>query len=98
MTSGILDSDFAYYKLYGSLDDTSARALKRVLAGQLRRYMRAERVGKTELAELMHTNRHQVGRLLDRDDHRIELHMAVRAARVLGYKLHLQLLDRDEVG
>jgi antitoxin HicB len=63
---GTIGSSFdSFLKQDGIYEEVTARAVKRVLARQLRDLMKREEISKTELASRMHTSRAQLDRLLD---------------------------------
>lgn len=75
----------------GVYEDMQAQAIKAVVAWQLQQAMTQRAISKTRLAELLHTSRSQVDRLLDptRD---ITLSTLQKAAALVGRKVHIQLL------
>ncbi|AOW47125.1 hypothetical protein A4S02_10525 [Acetobacter ascendens] len=80
----------------GSLDDTDAIALKRVIAWQLSDKMKSGGVTKTAMAKSMTTSRTQIDRLLDPENPKVQLDTLQKAAHVLGLKLNLRLEPVDE--
>jgi plasmid maintenance system antidote protein VapI len=72
--------------------ETSAVAIKRVLAFELERAMANEGMSKKELAERMHTSRSQLDRILDPDNDKIQLDTVFKAARALGREVRLELV------
>ena len=52
----------------GLLEEANAAAIKSVLAWQLREEMRTRGITKTRMAELLHSSRTQVDRILDPDN------------------------------
>jgi antitoxin HicB len=81
-----------YLKSEGSYDETSAVAVKRVLAWQLEQAMRKAGMTKNELAKRMHTSRSQLDRILDPSNARIQLDTVFKAAHVLGRDVRLELV------
>ena len=75
----------------GSRAETTAVAVKRVLAWQLRQAMAERGIGKAELARAMHTSRSQLDRILDPDNARVQLDTVIKAARVLGREVRIEL-------
>jgi antitoxin HicB len=73
-----------YLKDEGAYVETSAVAIKRVLAWQLEKAMQKEGVSKNEMAKRMHTSRSQLDRILDPDNDKIQLDTVFKAAHVLG--------------
>jgi antitoxin HicB len=76
----------------GSLVETEAVALKRVISFQLEQEMQRAGLSKTELASRMDTSRSAVDRLLDPENHAVTLRTLERAAGVLGKRLKLELI------
>ncbi|MBN8713778.1 MAG: XRE family transcriptional regulator [Xanthomonadales bacterium] len=75
----------------GVLEEVSARAIKRVIAWQLREAMQAQGVTKTVMAQRMHTSRSMLDRLLDDTDTGLTIDTLSRAARALGYRVKVEL-------
>ena len=73
----------------GVLESTRLLAIKEVIAWQLDQAMRDRQLTKTQLAELMHTSRSQVRRMLDPNDGNVTLDTLQRAAAVVGKTLSL---------
>ena len=76
----------------GTLDETTAVAVKRVLAWQLKQAMEKEKMSKLQMAKLMNTSRSQLDRILDPECDKIQLNTLVGAARVLGRQLRIELV------
>jgi DNA-binding Xre family transcriptional regulator len=74
------------------LEDGEATAIKRVIAWQLDKSMKEQRVTKQALAQRMATSRSQLDRLLDPDNATIQLDTVARAARALGKQLQIKLV------
>jgi antitoxin HicB len=75
----------------GTLEEVSARAMKRVLAWQLQEGMRKRGLTKVAMAKRMRTSRSALDRLLDENDTGLTIDTLTRAARAIGYKVTLQL-------
>lgn len=75
----------------GTFEDTTAQAIKRVLAYQLAEAMKENRITKIEMARRLETSRSQLDRLLDPDQDGVTLGTLSRAAQVLGRKLSVDL-------
>ncbi len=75
------------------LDETTAVALKRVIAWQIAEEMKAQQLTKTTLAKRMHTSRAALNRPLDENDASLTLTTLASAAAALGKKINLQLSD-----
>ena len=81
-----------FLKEEGDYEETSAVAIKRVLAWQLEKAMAKEGLTKNEMAKRMRTSRSQLDRILDPDNDKIQLDTVFKAARVLGRGVKLQLV------
>jgi antitoxin HicB len=77
----------------GILDETTAHAIKAVIAWQLREAMKKRRLTKKTMAERMGTSRSQLDRLLDPASDAVTLATLKRAAAVVGKRLKLDLVD-----
>jgi antitoxin HicB len=86
--SGIDD----FLKEEGVLEEFQARAIKEVIAWQLAEAMKARKLSKRKLAELMHTSRTQVNRVLDPTDGNVTIDTLQRAAAVVGRKVQVELV------
>ena len=75
----------------GRLEEATAIAIKRVLAWDLQRAMRAAGVSQAEMARRMRTRRAVVRRLLDDKDPAVTLATISRAAIALGKHVELRL-------
>ena len=73
------------------LESSTAIALKRVIAWQIAKEMKAQNLTKTELAKRRHTSRAALNRLLDEHDASLTLTTLASAAAALGKKVNLQL-------
>lgn len=76
----------------GILDEVTELAVKRVLAYQLAEEMKARKITKAALARQMQTSRSQIDRLLDPEHEGVTLGTIIKAARVVGRRLELQLV------
>ncbi|MEA3062479.1 MAG: hypothetical protein QOJ94_2260 [Sphingomonadales bacterium] len=86
--SGIDD----FLKEEGVLEEFQARAIKEVIAWQLAKAMKDRKLSKRKLAELMHTSRTQVDRVLDPTDGNVTIDTLQRAAAVVGRKVQVELV------
>jgi antitoxin HicB len=77
----------------GILDDVEAVAIKRVIAWQLVKTMKQNKITKKAMAARMQTSRSQLDRLLDPENAAVHLATITRAARVIGKKIRLRLVD-----
>lgn len=80
-----------FLKEQGVLEDTTARAVKRVLAYQLATEMNRQKISKVEMARRLETSRSQLDRLLDPEKDNVTLATLARAAKAVGRTLHLEL-------
>ena len=71
------------------LEETSAVAIKRVVAWQIAQEMKAQQLTKTALAEKMRTSRAALNRLLDETDTSLPLTTLPSAANALGKNLRI---------
>lgn len=76
----------------GILEEATAKAIKEVIAWQLAQEMKAKRMTKKRLAELMKTSRAQVDRILDPEKGNVTIETLQRAAAMLGRKVRLELV------
>ena len=76
----------------GTLETFQAVAIKEVIAWQLQEEMTAKKLSKNKMAELMHTSRAQLDRLLDPATGNVTLETLQRAARVLGRSIRFELV------
>jgi DNA-binding Xre family transcriptional regulator len=77
----------------GILDEVEAAAIKRVLAWQLAEAMKAGKISKKMMAERMGTSRSQLDRLLDPENSAVHLQTIARAARAVGKRLRMEMVD-----
>ena len=76
----------------GVLEEFQARAVKEVIAWQLEEAMKTQKISKRKLAQMMHTSRTQVDRMLDPQDGNVTLETLQRAAAVVGRKVQIDLV------
>ncbi len=76
----------------GIRETATTAAIKRVIAWQLAEVMHTRNMTKKRLAELMHTSRAQIDRILDPDKGNVTIETLQRAASLLGRQLRLELL------
>ncbi|CAN7459498.1 helix-turn-helix domain-containing protein [Rhizobium sp. LjRoot254] len=76
----------------GLLEDATSFGIKEVIAFQISQEMKAKGISKSRMAEMMRTSRSQVDRLLDPENNSATLETLMRAARVLGRDLRLELV------
>jgi len=76
----------------GIREEVTAAAIKAVIAEQLVAEMKEQGLTKSVLAERLQTSRAQVDRLLDPDNAGVSLDTLLRAAKVVGRRLRLELV------
>jgi antitoxin HicB len=87
-------SDFDdFLKEEGIFDEVQALAVKRVLAHQLERGMKAKCLTKTAMAKRMGTTRAQLDRLLDPNNPSATLASVVKAANAIGKRVRISLAN-----
>jgi len=77
----------------GILDQVETVAIKRVIAWQLAEAMKAGKISKKSMAERMGTSRSQLDRLLDPENSAVHLETIARAARAVGKRLRMEMID-----
>jgi antitoxin HicB len=75
----------------GIHEQVTTAAIKSVIACQLSEEMKKKKITKKRLAELMHTSRAQVDRILDPDKGNVTIETLQNAAALLGRHLRLEL-------
>jgi antitoxin HicB len=73
------------------LEEFRAVAVKEVVAWQIAKAMKDQRMSKNRMAALMQTSRAQLDRLLDHQQGNVTLETLHRAAHVLGRELRIEL-------
>ena len=73
------------------LEESTAIAVKRVIAWQIEREMEKQNLTKTSMAKKMHTSRAALNRLLDESDTSLTLITLARAATALGKIIKFEL-------
>lgn len=81
----------AFFSKDGLLEEIEAAAIKRVIALELLAELEEKHMTKTELARRLDTSRSQVDRILDPNNESITLSTLVKAAALLGKRLHVSL-------
>ena len=76
----------------GLREDVTAAAVKSVIAAQIVEEMKKQSITKARMSELMQTSRAQLDRLLDPDSGAATLESLIRAARIVGRELRLELV------
>lgn len=80
-----------FLKEEGTFDETTTRAIKRVLAWQITAEMKAKGISKVEMARRMGTSRSQLDRFLDPDNDKVLLETVQRAAAAIGKRVSISL-------
>lgn len=76
----------------GVLEEATERAVKSVLAWQIRQEMATRNLTKAAMARRMQTSRAQLDRLLDPENGSVTLQTLHRAASILGKRLRVELV------
>lgn len=76
----------------GIRESVMSAAIKEVIADQLTEEMKKKGITKVRMAALMHTSRAQIDRLLDPGNNSATLETLMRAAKVVGRQLRLELV------
>ena len=76
----------------GTYEETTERAIKRVIAFQLAEAMKEQRISKVAMAKRLKTSRSQLDRLLDPGNGNVTLATLARAAEVVGRSIRLELV------
>lgn len=79
----------------GELEEVRALTRKKIVADQLRKAMKAQKVTPAEMARRMRTSRPTVYRLLDPAETGATLDTLERASAALGLELHIRLIPRS---
>jgi hypothetical protein len=77
---------------HGIREEVTAAAVKSVIARQIAEEMKKQHIAKARMAALMETSRAQVDRLLDPENGSATLETLMRAARIVGRELRLELV------
>jgi antitoxin HicB len=87
-----IGSDFEdFLQEQGRLEESTALAMKRVLAWEFNEAMKKAEVSQAEMARRMGTSRAVVRRLLDQNETSVTLATISRAATALGRNMSFQL-------
>jgi DNA-binding Xre family transcriptional regulator len=76
----------------GIYEETSAVAIKRVLARQISQEMIDRKLSKSDMARRMQTSRAALDRLLDPENDAVTLNTLSKAATAVGRQLHFELI------
>jgi DNA-binding Xre family transcriptional regulator len=77
----------------GVLEETRERAIKAVIAWQLANTMKTRKISKSTMAKRLDTSRSQLDRLLDPKNDNVTLKTLAKAARAIGKRLRIDLVD-----
>ena len=83
----------SFLEVEGTLEEVEAAVIKRVIAWQLATAMSAGKVSKKAMADRMGTSRSQLDRLLDPENSAVHLLTIAKAARALGMRLKVEMVD-----
>ena len=75
-----------------TLGEFQAQAVKEVIAWQLGEAVKERKLSKSRLAELIHTSRAQVDRVLDPANYNVTLETLQRAAVIVGRRVRVELV------
>lgn len=81
----------AFLEDEGLLEETTATAVKRVIAYQLTEKMAEDKLTKAEMARRMDTSRSALDRLLDPDNSSVTLQTLQSAVQALGGRLKIEI-------
>lgn len=88
-----MKSDFdEFLKEEGIYEEVNDVAIKRVIVYQIEQEMKAQKITKTKMAELMHTSRAVVNRLLNPDNESLTLSTLESATTALGKRLSITIV------
>jgi antitoxin HicB len=76
----------------GILEEATVAAVKSVIAWQLGEEMRKKKITKKRMAEMMQTSRAQLDRVLDPASGNTTLETLLRAAKIVGRELKVELV------
>jgi antitoxin HicB len=81
-----------FLKEEGIHEKATAAAIKSVIAWQLSEELKKKKITKKRLAELMHTSRAQVDRILDPAKGNVTIETLQHAASLVGRQLRIELV------
>jgi len=88
-----MKSDFdEFLREEGIYEEVNDAAIKRIIAYQLEQEMKVQKISKTKLAQMMHTSRAAVDRLLSPSNESLTLTTLISASQALGKKLNISLV------
>jgi DNA-binding Xre family transcriptional regulator len=82
----------AFLEDEGLLKELKAIVAKEAIAWQLKQELKARKITKKRLAELMETSRTQVDRILDPKAGNVTIETLQRAAEIVGRELRVELV------
>lgn len=77
----------------GTLAKIESIAIKRVIAWQVKQVMEEKKLTKTAMVKEMKTSRSSLDRLLDPNNSSVTLDTIERAAKAIGKRVRLELVD-----
>lgn len=77
----------------GTLAEIESIAIKRVIAWQVKQVMEEKKLTKTAMVKEMKTSRSSLDRLLDPNNSSVTLDTIERAAKAIGKRVRLELVD-----
>lgn len=89
--AGLMSLD-AFLDEEGIRDEVTDRAVKRVIAMQLRAAMKERKLTQAAMAALMETSRTQLSRILDPQEFNVSLDTLNRAAKAVGRQLRVEII------
>jgi len=75
----------------GFREEVTNRAVKSIIAMQLKSAMKERKLSQTAMADLMETSRAQLARILDPEEFNVSLDTLNRAAKAVGRSLRIEL-------
>lgn len=81
-----------FLKEEGTYEETTAIAVRRVLAWLLAQAMKEKQMSKNQMAKAMNTSRSQLDQILDPNNENVQLNTIIKVARVLGHRLSIELV------
>ncbi|MBA2749827.1 MAG: XRE family transcriptional regulator [Tatlockia sp.] len=76
-----------------TLAEIESLAIKRVIAWQVKQVMEEKKLTKTAMVKQMKTSRSSLDRLLDPNNQSVTLDTIERAAKAIGKRVRLELVD-----
>jgi antitoxin HicB len=77
----------------GIFEEVNVAAIKAVIANNLKKYIKRTAITKTEIAKELKTSRAGLERLLDPENYSVTLLVLNRAAKILGKKVDISLIN-----